>query len=207
MKSIATILFLFILTNLVVAQENEAELIRKNFDSYKAFLYNGNGGEVANLIDSQTIKYYGDIIELVKNADSLKVESLSLLDKITVLLVRQSVSKENILTFDGKALLIHAINNGMIDKTSARSFTIGDITVDNNFAKGQIIANGTASPLFLNFYKENGQWKFDLTSLFPIGIPALQKLEKELGERGFIDAMLSAGNGNKQSQNVWRPIR
>jgi len=207
MKSILTILFLFILTNLVVAQENEAELIRKNFDSYKAFLYNGKGGEAANLVDSHTIKYYGDIIELVKNADSLKVESLSLLDKIMVLIVRQRVSKENILNFDGKALLIHAINNGMIDKSSAGSFTIGDITVDNNFAKGQIIANGTGSPLFLNFYKENGQWKFDLTSLFPICIPALQKLVKELGERGFINAMLSAGTGNKLSQNVWRPIR
>src|SRR5574344_2655579 len=40
MKSILTILFLFILTNLVTAQENEAELIRKSFDSYQAFLFN-----------------------------------------------------------------------------------------------------------------------------------------------------------------------
>lgn len=207
MKSNLTILFLFILTNLVVAQENEVGLIRKNFDSYKTFLYNGNGGEAANLVDSHTIKYYDDIIDLVKNADSLKVESLSLLDKIMVLIVRQRVSKENILNFDGKALLIHAINNGMIDKNSAGSLTIGDATVDKNSAKGQLIFNGTESPYFSNFYKENGQWKYDLTSSFSIGIPALQKLEKELGERGFINALLNAGNGNKLSQNVWGPIR
>lgn len=207
MKSILTILFFFILTNLVVAQDNEAELIRKNFDSYKAFLYNGNGGEAANLVDSHTIKYYGDIIELVKNADSLKVESLSLLDKIMVLIVRQRVSKENILNFDGKALLIHVINNGMIDKNSAGRYTIGDITVDNNIAKGRIVANGIESPFFLNFYKESGIWKYDLTSSFSIGILAIQKLEKEFGERGFIDVLLNAGNGNKLSQNVWGPIR
>jgi hypothetical protein len=207
MKCNLTILFLFILTNLVVAQENEVGLIRKNFDSYKTLLYNGNGGEAANLVDSHTIKYYGDIIELVRNADSLKVESLSLWDKIMVLTVRQRVSKENILNFDGKALLIHAINNGMIDKNSVLRFTIGDVTVDNNSAKGQLIFNGTGTPYFLNFYKENGQWKYDLTTSFPIFIPALQKLEKELGERGFIDGMLRAIPGNKLSQNVWRPIR
>jgi hypothetical protein len=207
MKSNLTILFFFILTNLLVAQENEVGLIRKNFDSYKTFLCNGNGGEAANLVDSHTIKYYGDIIELVKNADSLKVESLSILDKIMVLIVRQRVSKENILNFDGKALLIHAINNGMIDKNGAGSLTIGDVTVNNNSAKGQLIFNGTGTPYFLNFYKENGQWKYDLTSSFPIFIPALQKLVTEFGERGSIDLMLSAVKGNKQCQNVWIPIR
>jgi len=207
MKSNLTILVLFILTNFVVAQDNDLGLIRKNFDSYKTFLYNGNGGEAANLVDSHTIKYYGDIIELVKNADSLKVESLSLWDKIMVLTVRQRVSKENILNFDGKALLIHAINNGMIDKNGAGSFTLGDVTVDKNSAKGQLIFKGTGSPYFLNFYKESGQWKYDLTSSFPIFIPALQKLVTEFGERGSIDLMLSAVKGNKQCQNVWIPIR
>jgi hypothetical protein len=207
MKSILIIMFFFILTNLVVAQENDVELIRKNFDSYKAFLYNSNGVEAANLVDSHTIKYYSNIIELVKDADSLKVESLPLLDKIMVLIVRQKVSAENILKFDGTALLIHAINNGMINKKSEGSFTIGDITVENNFAKTQIIFNGVKSPYFLNFYKESGQWKYDLTSSFPISLPAIEKLTNEIGERGFINLMLSYGNRENANQNVWMPVR
>ena len=207
MKSILTILFFFILTNLVVAQDNEVELIRKNFESYKAFLYNSNGVEATNLVDSHTIKYYSDIIELVKNADSLKVESLPLLDKMMVLVVRQRVSVENILKFDGTALLIHAINNGMIDKNNIGSFTIGDITIENNFAKAQIIFNGIKSPYFLNFYKESGQWKYDLSSSFPIGLPAIEKLTKEIGERGLINLMLSYGNQENTNKNVWMPVR
>lgn len=95
----------------------------------------------------------------------------------------------------------------MIDKSSMGSFTIGDITVDNNFAKGQIIAYGTESPFSLNFYKEDGQWKYDLTSSFPIAILVLQKLVKELGKKRFIDTIFSAETENTPGQNVWRPIK
>ena len=207
MKSILTILFLFILTNLVTAQENEAELIKKSFDSYQAFLFNNKGEEAANLVDSHTIKYYDAIIELVKNADSLKVGSLPLLDKIMVLIVRQRVSKENIINFDGKALFIYAVNNGMIDKQSVGGFTIGDINVDTNLAKAQVIFEGVKSPYFLNFYKESGQWKYDLTSSFPIGLPAIEKLTNEIGERGLLNLILSYGNGKNANQNVWMPVR
>jgi len=90
-----------------------------------------------------------------------------------VLIVRHRVSKENILKFDGKALMIYTINNRMIDKSRVMGLTIGGLTVENNFAKGQIIANRIESPFFLHFFKENGQWKYDLTSSFLIGIPAL----------------------------------
>lgn len=202
-----TLTFFFIMTISVFGQESDEELVRKSFDSYSKSLLNNNAEDVIKFVDSRTIKYYSNILDLVKNADSTKVESLSLIDKMMVLTIRHRVSKENILSFNGEKLLIYAIKNGMIDKGSAANISIGNVTIDNDFAKGQLISYGQVSPYYFHFYKE-GQWKFDLTSTFPIGIPALQKMADELGgSNKFIFAALKQLTGKSPSHDIWYPIR
>jgi len=206
-KRTLTLTFFFILTTSVFGQVNEEELVRKSFDGYRTSLMNNNEEDVIKYVDSRTIKYYSDILDLVKNADSTKVETLSLLDKLTVLTIRHRVLKEDILSFDGKTLLTYAIKNGMIDKSSVSNISIGKVTIDFNFAKGQFILNGQESPYILNFYKE-GQWKFDLTSTFPITIPVFQKWANELGgPNKFIFASLKLLTGKTPGPDIWHPVR
>lgn len=208
MKRFSTISLFLILTISVVAQVSDEALLRKNFDSYKTFYNNGNGEEAVKFVDSRTIKYYDDIAEIIKNADSLKVESLSLLDKTMVLTIRHTVSKENILAFNGKTLLIYTINHGVNDKRTTIGFTIGKVTIDNNSAKGQVTVLGKDSPYFLNFYKEKGDWKFDLTSSFPITFQAMQKLADQLGgPNKMIFASLKLITGKAPGRDIWHPVK
>lgn len=202
-----TLIFFFILTFSVFGQVSDEELVRKSFDNYSKSLLDNNEEDVIKFVDSRTIKYYSDILDLVINADSTKVEALSLIDKMMVLTIRHRVSKENILSFNGEKLLIYAIKNGMIDKSGAANISIGKVSIDNDFAKGQLISYGQESPYFLHFYKE-GQWKFDLTSTFPIAIPVLQKMADELGgSNKFIFAALKQLTGKSPSHDIWDPIR
>ena len=207
MKRVLIIISFFFPTIAVIAQINEEELIRENYDTYRTYLHDRNGKEAVKYVDSNTIKYYGDILELVKSADSLKVESLPIFDKIMVLTIRGKIPKEDILKFNGTTLFTYAVDNGMIDKASAKNLAVGDITIEKYFAKGQIVANGIESPYFIQFNKEDELWKYDLTSSFTIGITALHKLVEELGEKGFIRIMLSANPKNNQYRNVWKPIK
>lgn len=207
MKRIAAISFLFLIVVSVTAQVTDEDLIRKCFESYSNALVNQKGEDAANFIDSRTIQYYNSIGEMARDADSVKVQSLPILDKIMVLLVRHRVTKEDVLSFDGKALFIYAINHGMIDKSSVGQLKLGTITTEKDSAKAQLIFQGTEYPQSLNFYKEQGQWKYDLTSSFVLAMPALQKLIDELGEETLIDWMLNADKQNKPSPTIWRPIR
>lgn len=207
MKRTIAVSLVFILAIAFRPEENNEDLIRKSFEQYRTFLYNQNGEGAVSLLDRNTIRYYGDIAELARSADSLKVESLSLIDKLTVLIIRQRASREEILTFDGTSLLVYAIDKGMIEKKSLARLTIGSITIENNFAKARIVFDGIESPSFLHFCKEEGQWKYDLTSSFQVGLPALQKLAKELTERGLINAMLAVGAKDTTVRNPWNPIQ
>jgi hypothetical protein len=202
-----TLIVFIIWTISVFGQESDEELVRKSFAGYKASLLNNNEADVINFVDSRTIKYYSDILDLVKNADSTKVDSLPIIDKMTVLTIRYRISKENILSFNGETLLIYTIKNGMIDQRGFANTSIGNVTIDHDFAKGQLISNGQDSPYFLHFYRE-GQWKLDLTSLFPTAIPVLQKLADELGgSNKFIVVALKQLKGKTPGTDIWYPVR
>ena len=209
MKKTLTILTLLITwTVFTYGQKSEEELVRKSFDNYKSAILNDKGEEAVRYVDSRTIKYYGNILELVKTADSTKIESLSILDKLMVFIIRHRATKQDILSFDGKALLIYAIQNGMVGKNSVAKNTIGDVTIDKSFAKGQFIANGNKAPFYFNFYYEEKQWKLDLTSIFPISITAFQKMveESEQDENEYLFSLLEMITGKKPDNEIWSKV-
>ena len=205
---IALTLFFF-WTSSAYGQKNEEKLVRKSFDSYKSAILNDKGEEAVKYVDSRTIKYYSDILELVKNGDSTKIETLSILDKLMVFSIRHRTSKQDILSFDGKTLLVYAIKSGMVGKNSVANNTIGDVTIDSSFAKGQFISNGNKAPFYFHFYKEDQQWKIDLTSLFPISTKAFKKMadESEQNQNEYLFSLLEMITGKKPTQEIWQSIK
>jgi hypothetical protein len=208
-KTFTPLILFFALINIALGQKTEQDLVRKAFDSYKSSILNDKGEEAVKFVDNRTIMYYNDILDVVKNADSAKVETHSILDKIMVFSIRHRTSKEDILSFDGKSLLIYAIKSGMVGKNSVANNSIGGVTIDGNFAKGQFVVNGQKAPFYLHFYKEDQQWKIDLTSLFPISTSALKKMADDSGknENDYIFGLLEMITGTKPGQGIWQPIQ
>lgn len=83
----------------------------------------------------------------------MKLNSLGLLDKLMVFTIRHRASKEDILSFDGKRLLIYAIREGMVGKNSVVNNSIGEVEIDGDFAKGQFMTSGQKTPYYFHFYK------------------------------------------------------
>jgi len=208
-KTLTILTLLPALINVAFGQKGEQDLVRKAFDSYKSAILNDNGDVAVKFVDSRTIKYYNGIVDLVKNADSAKVETLSILDKLIVFTIRHRTSKEDILSFDGKSLLIYAIKSGMVGKNSVVNNSIGDVTIDGNFAKGQFVVSGQKAPFNLHFYKEDQQWKIDLTSLFSVSTIAFKKMADDSGqnENDYLFGLLEMITGTKPGPGIWQPIQ
>lgn len=205
-----TILFsiLLITTSSCIGQENTKKLVNDAYNNYKTAILNDKGEEAVKYVDSRTIKYYNDILELVKNADSVTVTNLSILDKLMVFTIRHTSTKKDILSFDGKGLLIYAIKNGMVGKNSVSNNTIGEIKIDSNFAKGQFITNGQKTNFYFHFYKEDEQWKIDLTSIFPLSTLAFKKLVTDSGqnENDYLFSLLEILTGIKPGKEIWNKL-
>ena len=191
-----------------IEAKNEVTKIKQCFANYKSSILNNKGEEAVEYVDSRTIKYYQNILDKTKMADSTEINSMNIMDKFMVFSIRHRTAKEDILKFDGKQLLVYAIQEGMVGKNSVANNEIGDVEVDENFGKGQLIANGTPAPMYFHFYKEEGNWKIDLTSIFPVATQAFQKMAEESGEEEneYLFMLLEMITGNKPTNEIWKTI-
>jgi hypothetical protein len=190
------------------AQKSEKKLIQKSFDNYKTSILNDKGDEAVKYVDSRTINYYSEVLDKTKHADSADVNSLGLMDKLMVFSIRHRATKEEILSFDGKGLLIFTIKEGMVGKNSVANNAIGEIEIDGSFAKGQLMVNGQEAPFYFHFYKEKDIWKIDLTSLFPAVSMAFGKMQKESGmsENQYLFMLLEMTTGKKPGSDIWDKV-
>jgi len=208
LKKYALIFPVLITFNLCIAQNTEEVLVKKSFDNYKSAILNDRGQEAVTYVDSRTVRYYTDILQTTKNADATEINALGLMDKLMVLTIRHRATKEEILGFDGEGLLIYAIEKGMVGKNSVANNTLGTIEVEGTFAKGQLVTGGRETPLYFHFYKENGIWKIDITSVFSMGAVAFKKMQEDSGydENEYIFALLEMLTGKKPGEDIWNSI-
>lgn len=205
MKNLTLIIATLFIASTVFAQRKEESAIRSCFENYKAAILTDNGTAVLSYVDSRTMRYYSDLAIKVRTMDSVKLVNESILDKFSILRIRQTATKEEIRAFDGKGVLAYAINKGMVGKNSVSSnVKMGKVDIEGDFAKGQLVANGEASPFYFHFYKESEKWLFDLTSIFSTGNMALKKMIEESGkdENVFIMELLSMMGGNA-GNSIW----
>jgi hypothetical protein len=209
MQKLFFLSLLFLLTTAAIGQKAEEKLVKASFEKYKSSILNDKGEEAVRYVDSRTIKYYGNVLHWVKNADAGEVEKLSMLDKLMVFTIRHKTLREDILSFNGEGLLVYAIKSGMVGKHSVANASIGSVSIEEGFAKGQYVSNGKETPLYFHFYKEENQWKIDLTSIFEVSTMAFKKMADESGqsESEYIFSLLEMMTHRKPGEEIWQPVK
>lgn len=184
------------------------EQVRATFDGYKTAIVNGKGEEAIRYIDSKTMMYYNHLLDLIKNADFAKLNRLPITDKILILSIRHRLSREKILSFDGRKLLAYSITSKMAGKSDVSGLNIGNVTIVGNFAKGEVEFGGRKTEYSLHFYNEEGQWKMNQTSLLYMPQNILKKMAVDSGksENDFIFMLLKGLTGKTPGKDIWQPI-
>ncbi len=188
------------------ADKTADESIRNCFTTYQSSILDYNGIQAAKHVNSTTIEYYGEMKDVALTGSRELVENLSITDKVMVLIIRLYVEPMLLSEMTPEELFVFAVDEGLIGE-DAISAGLGDIDVSDNVAIAQHTHNGQASSLSWRFEKEEGVWRVDLTSMFPVADSLLNDLIKESGmnEDDFIFMSLEAMSGNKVSDDIWKP--
>lgn len=188
---------------------SDEQQIRDCFSAYKSAILNDKGALAAEEVDSRTIKYYSDILSMSLTADSTVINGQGILDKLMILSIRHRTPKEDLLSFNGKDLFIHAIKEGMVGKNSVANNELGEVIINEDFGKGQLVANGVVAPMYFHFYREDSKWKVDLTSIFTAGATAFKAMADESGqeENEYLFTLLELITGKKPTKAIWDPIK
>jgi len=188
--------------------QSEQEEVKQAFNNYKEAILNDQGDKAVNYTDSKTLKYYSSALEKVKHADSLALINMKRLDRFTVLAIRYRASKNEIMQFSGRSLLVYAINSGMVGKNSVMNNSIGTVEIKDKSANGQLLVNDNATPFQLQFNKESGQWKVDITSIFPIAETAFENMIKNssMDENMYLMMILSMMTGEDPKNDIWKAV-
>ncbi len=184
----------------------EKAKIQACFQAYKNSILNDAGEVAAKYVSERTIQFYDDMAFLARTADSLQIDSLSIIDKLTVLALRARTPNELLFRYEGREVFVFAINSGMVGKDDVRNNDIGKIDLDSTFARAMMMVNGTESPLAMHFHLEGGEWKMDLTSLFPITNTALEEVieDSEMTENEFLEFVIAYGlKGQDPFHEIW----
>lgn len=212
-------LFMFTLSSCNDNLTLEKRAVRKCFDDYRKSIIDDRFYETASFLDTRTIKYYDNIADVVRNGDSIAISKLKITDQIAILMTRVTAENELIQKFDGRSIFSFFIEHNFINKDEMLNVWIGDVEIDENFAKGQIDSENLkkitsddavrkkVNP-YLNFYKENGKWKMNTLSIMKIAEPFFKKsiAEKGITVSEFLFSGVEEKTGIRPSSEIWKPI-
>ena len=208
MRKLILVLFFTLLAVLHVNEQHDSTLIKACFNGYKNAILADQGKTAVTFVDSRTVKYYTDILQKTKTLDSAGIDKLTIMDKLTILMLRHRATKSEIKQLDGRSLLVYAIERGMVGKNSVQQLSIGEVLIRGDAAEGQVMVGAAPTSLAYNFYKEDGAWKMDITSVLPEGHKARKKVVKdsEQPENEFLIMLLENATGREPLKDIWKPM-
>ncbi len=205
------VLVLFLLLILIVGCSNDDEIneVKKVYDGYIQNILNDNGKTAVQFLDTKTIDYYDKMLNHIISSERARVKTLNIIDKITVLLARHIIPKDTLLNFTAIEYIRYSVDNGMVGKNGVMDNTIGNITINKNFARGQNIQHGKKTKMFYHFYKEKGDWKINLTSILTNTVSELERMQTNSGftESEFIFNIIKNVSGEAASEDVWNTLK
>jgi hypothetical protein len=178
------------------------------FDNYRNALLNTDSDRAYQAIDSNTKKYYQDILKTVLSGKAEQVKQMSFLDKVFIIRSRHQIPFEELTAFNEETYFKYAVEKGWIDKNSVAEIELADIVIEGDRATTKIKKNGQIAPFGFTFRRENNQWKLDFTSIFPVSQTAFQQAIEESGmsEDEFVFYLVETVSNSKVNDSVWNPI-
>jgi hypothetical protein len=208
MRKLILVQFFALYAVLSANAQHDTTLIKACFAGYKNAILSDKGSEAVGFVDSRTVKYYADILQKTKTLDSIGVDKLPIMDKLTILMLRYRATKEEIMKLDGKSLLEFAIGRGMVGKSSVQQISLGEVKITGDSASAQVMVGENATPLSYKFYKEESAWKMDITCVLPEGNKALKQVIKDSGqpENEFLEMVIGNVTGAEPLNDIWKPM-
>jgi hypothetical protein len=184
-----------------------AEAIPATFNAYRAAILAKDGDAALAQVDTQTITYYGRMLDMARTGSPQTVRALEPADKLLVLMLRQRVPTSQLLDFTPSSFFAFAVDESWISETSVSASRIGRVAVNGTQATGQHIAAGEPAAFDWTFRLQDGAWKLDLGASMPIANKALAQTIAASGqpEETFLLRLIGSISGKAVPPEIWTP--
>ncbi|MGH1334927.1 MAG: hypothetical protein ACRBFS_02290 [Aureispira sp.] len=181
-------------------------LVIASFNTYKKAVDSQNGQAATQQLSSSSIRYYDQVLDHVLYSDKEKITRLSSGDMMQILGLRLFFPKEQLLQYNGAQLFQAMVDNKFTARKQLAKTTIGKVAVKGNNAKGQMVLEGKASPIFFDFRKEEGVWKLDMTTTVIMTTKHVDQQAKavQLSVPAFLETAMQLTEEEKNT--IWQPL-
>ena len=208
MKTI-TVLVLLLSVALHVAHATEQDEVQAAFDAYKTAILSMDGARAAELVSSRTIAEYQNYVDWARSANRQALESLSLINRFQVIIIRHRIPPHELRELDGQKTFIYAVDRDWIGKNGVIRTSLGKIDTSDGRATAEVLIGGQKTPNRFQFIKEGDRWRFDLITVMRDFSAALQLLAKQKGvsEDELIFSLVETVSGTKVPETIWDPVK
>jgi len=214
-----TIILILSITIFSCNNNNDTEEIINTFNEFNKANIEMNGEKLYELSDSESHKYYENLLTKILELDSIAVSKLSITDKINLLSARSVIKDAELKKISPKDLMIKMytkVNTMDTVKINAiKKMEIANIRIEDRNATSDFASNGRIlSPkVNLKFSKEDGKWKYNVVSMADFTEKQLKSICEQNGfsHMDFIKLIFADPNVQdkkiKGLNDIWNPIK
>jgi hypothetical protein len=192
----------------------EADAVRQSFQALKTALLQDRGEKAARLVSRSTLvlsdkardlALYGSKAELEAQPTALLAAALSL---------RQSIGAQKLRSMPARDLVAYVVDTNLTRDGPLAGIDLGGVRVDRQAAAADVVSKNPFPVSQLQFAKEDGLWKLDLTDI-AYGDTAIDRLAQMMspgspgGQRALrnelVLAMIAANAGTGVDDSLWQP--
>lgn len=160
---------------------DETESVRLAFARYKDAVLAADGAAAAAALADTTASFYDKARNDALTATQPELAALPPVERLTVLIMRGSLTPEVLRSSSPEELLVAAVDAGLIGEESVKNLEIGEVTVSGETATAPAVVRGRSSPVDFAFVREQGEWRFDLLPLLEVGRTGLEEAAQQQG--------------------------
>lgn len=192
----------------------EADAVRQSFQSLKSALLQDRGEEAARLVSRSTLALSDKARDLALYGSKAELEAQPTAMLAAALSLRQSIGPQKLQSLPARELVAYVVDTDLTRDGQVARIDLGGVRVDRQSAAADVLSDGPFPVSQLQFAKEEGLWKLDLTEI-AYGDTAIDRLAQMMspGSPGgqqalrneLVLAMIAANAGTVVDGTLWQP--
>lgn len=182
--------------------------VAATFAAYKQAVQETDGAAVAEMVTQDSRDLHRSYASLALTLDRAALNRLHLSDRLTVMLLRHSLAREQLMKMSGGEIIAYAVQQGWISKEGTAGIRLGNYQVAGDLATGTLLrADGSETKYKVEFAKEGGAWRLNLKKMLEFRRIGIEYTVEQAGmtEDQFILSLLEYSTGEKPGPDIWNP--
>lgn len=185
----------------------DSDAIRDAFRSFQRAVAIGDGAAARKLLAARTLQHYGRLRDAALTATRDELDRQPVAFRYEVLLLRDRLTADELRAHTAITLAECAIARGWINRELIARLRLGNIIHKGDAAEAVMADGDVVTRQRLVFFREGGEWKFDLSATRSVQQRMLERVmdERRLSAEQALQAALD-GLITRPFESLWEPL-